>query len=238
MGDFFASAASMYQYCVTNQIRFFIDITNPVGGYFAYTRYEGAIGAPQRIQDTTLLRTILNGNDSHMLQTTIITDEADLVSKLYSMRSLIVPTAATRAAHDALLAAHGLERRKYYCIHIRFGDTVFFNNSTFDRRLVRSKKTLDERIQQSLNAMSDPTLPVVLVTDNYDAKLELSEKYTFRCFTIRPVHTTYTKDADAVGGTVLEFLTLSDAKEVFAVSWSRFSHSAAAYGGISHTCVQ
>ena len=243
IGDFINAAAFLTDYCKSKSISFFIDITNPICNFFEFNRYTGntssfnisknflcsSSGEARRIYSS-----LLESNKNIIVKTNIALYRPSFTL----LKDIFYPKSSVIEKHNSLLIRHNLAKNAYYCIHIRFGDGVLCNFGNFDKRLSKSSKSIDERIALCLESMTDKNLPVVLITDNYQAKLQLAEKYKFRYFDIKPVHTSYTNDLAAIEQTVLEFLTLTESAGIFAVSTSGFSCRTAAYGGKPYMCAQ
>jgi hypothetical protein len=222
-----------------NNMKFYLDITNHIGTLFDYDRYTGNTDNFARLNCkndgkgfNALLTALSNSTDSAIIRTNCMWSGSypNLDLFVRSLYNGFYPTVTMKERHKALLDHHTLERGKYNCIHIRYGDNVL-RGKTWDDRCGRSPKSVEERIDMILAAIPNKDYPTVLITDNYEAKLQLSEKYKFRYFNVRPVHITHTDDIGGIEHTMLEFLTLVESAGVFAVSSSGFSKWAAAYGG-------
>ena len=242
IGDFLRAAGSLYNYCTINNHYFFLDITNPIGTFFTYTRYNGTIlgfakHVLRNVSSDKIINVLRDVSCNTIIQANHPLDWEKLDQHVFSLRTILNPTAQILNMHKQLLETKSLKPNLYTCIHIRFGDNVL-RNTTQDNRIGRSSKSIDERIILCLAAIKNKDNPIVLLTDNYSAKLTLAKKYNFIYFDITPVHTSFTKDSSAIEKTVLEFLTIAEAAEVVAVARSGFSIWAAAYGGKPYTCVQ
>jgi len=246
LGDFMRAAGSLKHFCSTNNIKFYLDITNHMGTLFDYDRYTGSTDGfitfkckndGKRFNE--IMESLSKSSDSAIISTNCIWSGSwiGLDDYVHSLHTVFSPNTAIIEKHNTLLETHKLEKNKYNCIQIRYGDIVLLGRK-WDDRCGRSHKSVEERIDMILAAIPNKEYPTVLITDNYEAKLQLAEKYTFRYFNVRPVHITHTNDTHGIEQTIQEFLTLTESAGIFAVSSSGFAKWAAVYGGKPYMCAQ
>lgn len=228
-----------------------MDITNPIGKFFDYKKYPGNLSGFENITEynhqisNTLLdkykiflENIVHRPRRIIIQTNFIVENTNYISNINKLNEIFTPTLSIRHDFKKLLDSHSLTSKQYTCIHIRFGDNVLCKNITWDNRVGASTKTVEERVEECLAIRANKDLPVVLITDHYESKVEMAKRYGLIYFDIRPTHTSFTSNSVAIHNTVLEFLTFTEAAEVLAVSRSGFSYWGAAYGSVPFRYVQ
>lgn len=232
-------------YCNEHNYDYYLKISNPIGSFFDYKTYNHDTSNFYVTDmlcraDENKFKQIMHANKDKNIIIISNMNFANPYSQIQTIRKIFRPTADTLQLFNNHLKQYSLVDNNYYAIHIRYGDDTHIkevesHRKTSDNRILSS---VDKHIKAILQLIKNKSLPIVLITDNYNAKVQLSKQYGLRYFDIKPVHTSFTNDITAVKTTVLEFLTLSSALEVFAVSYSGFSYAAAAYGGKSYRCMQ
>lgn len=134
---------------------------------------------------------------------------------------------------DALVAASPAAQGKYAAIHVRLGDKYLRGSSpvgSVDERC--SPETVEHKFDRGvrfLRARLGKTVPIFIFCDNIGYKTYLAEKYQCCYFKTQVVHVAAETESaeNAVFDTFAEFVLLSRAVEIFAVSISNFSQVAA-----------
>jgi hypothetical protein len=256
IGDFVLAASILRSFCIEHGISYYMDITNPIREFFDYKPYTGDSSEFEEITKynhiynkviidkyNVFLESIVHQPRRIIIQTNFILENANYISNINKLNEIFTPTLSVRHDFKQLLDSHSLTSKQYICIHIRFGDNALCENITLDNRIKESTRTVEERVEECLAIRANKDLPVVLIADHYESKVEMAKRYGFVYFDIRPTHTSFTTESDAIQSTVLEFLTFTEAAEVLAVSRSGFSYCGAAYGSVpfryvqgAHTC--
>lgn len=241
IGDFLRAAGFMYDVCTRKGVEFYIDITNPIRHFFIYKKYDGDTSSfkhvdlrnPPPANVATFINTIL-GKES-IVYTSNYTDCEHNPRLVNKIPDVLTPTSEILNNLNTYMEKIGIRKRNYSCIHIRYGDVVFKNRHTWDNRAGDDAELLARRIALAFELRKDKTIPTVILSDKYEAKVALSKQYACPLLDIHPVHTSFTEDIAAVHDTIIEFLVLTHASEVFSVTNSGFPRWAAAYGNIPNT---
>jgi hypothetical protein len=246
IGDLLRGATGVYLLCKERDIPFYFDITHPIGKWLEWKKYPGDISnfkedeyRDRFYRDKNKEYTIhdMFATDKHIVRTNyILYDYTDLAKYMPNLKDLMYPTPEFELEYRQLI---DIPDRSYICIHIRYGDCVLLRKDNPDNRIADSDTLVDERIERCLAAITDKSLPIYLLADNYVQKMELSAKYGFKYFDIRPVHTSYNIRGDLeYRDTLIEFIFISRAAHVYGLSQSGFSRWGAAYGGVPYRLIQ
>lgn len=242
MGDFLRAAGYMYDICKKKNIDFYLDITNPIHHFFTYEKYTGDTSGfthitfrnPDPAAVTVFVdRLPTTENIIYKSNYTAIYNDTTYVNRL---SAILRPTTNILEQFHKQLQTLALHSGGYSCIHIRFGDIMLRGAvAAWDNRAGDDLIVLNNRITKAFELRKHSAAQTLVISDNYTAKVELSKEYGCPLLDIKPVHTSFTSDIDAVRDTVLEFLVLSHASEVLIVTTSGFPYWAAAYGGVPNT---
>jgi hypothetical protein len=247
IGDFLRSAAGVYLLCNERNVPFYFDITHPIGKWFEWKKYGGDITDfkedeyRNRAGDITLsindiVHDIFTSNNHIVRSNYILTDYNNLSDGVHALRSLLYPTQDFEMLYRNCIVTPD---RSYICMHIRYGDCVLLDKNNHDDRICKSPTPIDKRIELCLASIKDKSMPIYLLTDNYDQKVAMSDKYGFKYIKIQPVHTSYEIRTDMdYRNTLIEFIFLSRASHVYGLSPSGFSQWGAAYGGAPYTLIK